>query len=457
MADEDQAVSSLMAELAAYMAGAGKRELPPEVAERAKLHLVDTFAAIISGSRLLPGRRAVAYVRSLGGPREAGVMGTRIVTSVMQAALANGMCGHADETDDTHPPTRSHPGTSVVPAALAIAERYELSGAGMLRAIVLGYDICARLLLALDNMHLLRTGHHAGAKGGLFGSAAAAGALLRLDARRMRYLLSYCAQQAAGSYIIHRDLEHIEKAYVIGGMPAQNGIAAVLMVKHGFTGVEDVLSGSPNFLSLYAPQANREALVRGLGTDFEIMRGGIKYWPAGGPIQAPLHVLRDLILEHGFGAHEVESLTVRMPDKELGIVNNREMPDISVQHLLAVMLLDGNVTFASAHDYARLSDPHVMNMRSRITAVGDPALTDPSRRWRCAMEIKLKDGRQFCQQTMAARGGLDNPLTRQDAEEKALDLIAPALGKLRSRKLITALFEVHQMKNMRAMRRLYAV
>ena len=456
MTNEDQVVSPLMAELVAYMAGAGKRKLPPEVDERARVHLVDTFAAIISGSRLLPGRRAAAYVRSLGGPREAGVMGTRIVTSVMQAALANGMCGHADETDDTHPPTRSHPGTSVVPAALAIAERYELSGTAMVRAIVLGYDICSRLLLALDNMHLLKTGHHAGSKGGLFGSAAAAGALLRLDARRMRYLLSYCAQQAAGSYIMHRDLEHIEKAYVIGGMPAHNGIAAALMVKHGFTGVEDVLSGSPDFLSLYAPQADREALVRGLGTDYEIMRGGIKYWPAGGPIQAPLHVLRELIREHGFSAHEVAHLTVHMPDEELGIVNNRDMPDISVQHLLAVMLLDGNVTFAIAHDYARVSDPQVMRMRSRITAIGDPGLTDPSRRWRCAMEIGLKDGRQLYRKTMAAKGGLDNPLTRQDAQEKALDLIGPVLGKLRSRKLIAELFEVHRTKNVRVMRRLYA-
>ena len=86
---------------------------------------------------------------------------------MMQAALANGTCGHADETDDTHPPTRSHPGCSVVPATLALCEHFELSGTAMLRAMVLGYDLCARLLLALDNIHLLKTGHHAGSKGGL--------------------------------------------------------------------------------------------------------------------------------------------------------------------------------------------------------------------------------------------------------------------------------------------------
>src|SRR5712691_9497406 len=134
-------ISPLMQQLSTYIAGALKKPLPPEIVERAKVHVVDTFSAMISGSRLLPGKKATAYVKSLGGKPEAGVTGTRIVTSAANAALANGMFGHADETDDTHPPTLTHPGTSVVPAALAIGERNRLSGTAVLRAIVLGYDI----------------------------------------------------------------------------------------------------------------------------------------------------------------------------------------------------------------------------------------------------------------------------------------------------------------------------
>jgi len=455
MAAKSALVSPLMLDLAGYMAGALKRKLPAEVSERAKIHLVDSVAAIVSGTRLLPGKRAVAYVKSLRGPREAGVLGTRIVTSAIYAALANGMCGHADETDDTHPPTRAHPGASIVPAVLAIGERHQLSGESILRAMVLGYDICARVLLALDNIHLLKTGHHAGSKGGLFGSAAATAALLELDARRMRYVLAYCSQQASGSYVMHRDSEHIEKAYVVGGMPAHNGVAATLMVSHGFTAVEDELSGQPNFLSIYAPNADREALTRGLGRDYEIMRGGIKYWPVGGPVQAPLHVLRDLMREHKFKADDVEKLVVRMPDKELAIVNNRDMPDISVQHLLAVMLIDGNVTFASAHDYSRVRDARVLKLRKRIEAAGDPALTDPERRWRCAMEVTLKNGRILAHKTMAAKGGVDSPLAREDEEEKALDLMAPRLGTQRSRALIAALLGFEKIKNARRLRTLY--
>ncbi len=449
-------VSAATLELSKYIAGAIRKPLPRAVAERAKLHLVDTFAAMISGSRLLPGKTATAYVRTLGGKPEAGVIGTRIMTSAANAALANGMLGHADETDDTHPPTLTHPGTSVVPAALAIAERNRLTGEAALRAIVLGYDICARLLLALKPMPFLRSGHHAGAFGQLFGAAAAAGALLKLDARRVRYMLSYTGQQAAGLYTMFRDPEHIEKAYAMGGMPAHNGTQAALMVAHGFTGVEDIFTGERDFFFTFASEADRAELTRGLGRDFEVLRGGIKRWPVGGPIQGPLHVLRELIQQHGFAADDVLELIARLPDKELEIVNNRDMPDISVQHLLAVMLLDGTVTFASAHDFKRMRDPRVLKLRERIRAVGDPGLTDAERRWRCVMAVKLNDGRTLTHQTMAAKGSFENPLTPQEEEDKALDLIAPILGKQRSRNLLAALWNIDTLNDVCSLRKLYA-
>ena len=448
-------ISPLMHALSTYIAAALRRKLPPPVSARAKLHIVDTFAAMLSGSRLLPGRQAIAYVRSLGGKPEAGVFGTRIVTSPANAALANGMFGHADETDDTHPPSLTHPGTSVVPAALAIGESRNLSGEQVLRAIVLGYDICSRLLLSLKPMPFLRSGHHAGAFGQAFGAAATAGALLGLDAGQVRHLLSYTAQQASGLYTMFRDPEHIEKAYGMGGMPAHNGTAAALMVEHGFTGVEDVFSGERDFFFTFSPEADRAALVRGLGKDYELLRGGIKRWPVGGPIQGPLHVLRALMEKHRFTADDVEKLVARLPDKELEIVNNRDMPDICVQHLLAVMLMDGTVTFASAHDFERMKDRAVLKLRRRIQAVGDPKLTDAQRRWRCVMAVRLKDGRTLRHQTMAAKGSFENPLTRDEEEEKALDLIEPVLGKGRSRTLLARLWAFDRIANVRALRPLY--
>lgn len=435
------------------------RTAPPRAAtERAKIHVVDTFAAMISGSRLLPGKAAIDHLRTLGRGTEAGIIGTRMRATIAHAALINGMFGHADETDDTHPPSLTHPGTSVLPAALAVGERDSLSGKTVLRAVVLGYDICSRLLLSLKPMPFLRSGHHAGAFGQLFGAAATAGALMKLDERQVRYMLSYAGQQAAGMYTMFRDPEHIEKAYAMGGMPAHNGLSAALMAENGWTGVEDIFSGERDFFHTFGPDEgyDRGALIRGLGSDFEVMRASIKRWAVGGPIQGPLHVLRDLMQEHRFRAKDVAGLIARMPDKELEIVDNRPMPDICVQHLLAVMLSDGTVSFKSAHDFKRMKDPKILALRKRIRAVGDPKLTDVQRRWRCVMEIRLRDGRLLKHQTMAAKGSFENPLTRSEEEEKALDLLLPVLGEARSRRLLDALWNFEKIPDVRALRRLYS-
>jgi len=449
-------ISPLMQEVSGHIAGTLKRKLPAEVEERGRIHLVDTFASMLSGSRLLPGKKALAFVKPLGGTREAGIIGTRIVTTTLNAAIANGTFGHADETDDTHPPTRSHPGTSVVPTALALAEWRQMPGEQMLRAMVLGYDLCARTLLALDATRYANSGRHAGAMGQLFGATAAACALLKLDTRKIRYALSYAAEHVGGIATMFRDTEHMEKAYAMGGMPAHDGLSAALMAARGFTGVEDVFSGEPNFFTIYIDQAKPDEMLKGLGTVHEIMRGGIKRWTVGGPIQGPMHVLYDLIRQHKFKADDVERLVARVPVLELKIVDNRDMPDISLQHLLAVMLLDGTMTFKAAHDYKRASDPKVLKMRERIQAIADPGIPAPVRGWRCVMEVTLKDGRKLTHQTMAAKGSPDNPLNRDEVAEKALDLMGPVIGKARGQALIATLYDIGRVKDARALRKLYS-
>ena len=162
-------ISPLMKTLSAYIAGAVKRPLPEAVVEKTKHHVLDTFAAMVSGSRLLPGKKAIGYAKSLGGVKEATVVGSRLVTSAQHAALANGMLGHADETDDSHAPSLSHPGCAVVPAALAMAEREGRNGATFLRAVALGYDVGCRLGLALHPYDFRTVGHSTHSFGPMFG------------------------------------------------------------------------------------------------------------------------------------------------------------------------------------------------------------------------------------------------------------------------------------------------
>src|SRR2546430_8280530 len=162
-------------------------------------------------------------------------MGRNTIPPAVNAALANGMLAHADETDDSHAPSLTHPGCGIVPAALAMAERERRDGTALLRAVALGYDVGCRLTLSLDPYQFREDGHSTHSFGPMFGAAAAAGALAGLDESQARHLLSYTAQQASGVSCWMRDPEHIEKAFDFGGMPAGNGGAAAAMVAHGFT------------------------------------------------------------------------------------------------------------------------------------------------------------------------------------------------------------------------------
>jgi 2-methylcitrate dehydratase PrpD len=451
-------VSPLMKELSAYIAGALKRPLPEAVVEKTKHHALDTIAAMVSGSRLLPGRKAIAYAKALGGAKEACVIGSRLVTTAQHAALANGMLGHADETDDSHAPSLCHPGCAIVPAALAMAEREGRNGTAFLRAVALGYDIGTRVNLALGDYDFRDVGHSSHSFGPSFGAAAAAGALAGVNAQQARWLLSYTAQQCSGISCWMRDEEHIEKAFDFGGMPARNGVVAATMIAAGFTGVDDVFSGERNFFVAYdesrrigrPPEPQR--LVQGLGSTYEIVNTNIKRWSVGSPIQAPLDSLLDLIRAHGIRAGDVEKLTVRVSKQGANTTDNRTMPDICMQYMCAVMLLDGIVTFASAHDEKRMTNREVLGLRSRIELVGDEEMTRalPSRQ--AIVELKLKDGRSLRHHTKAVRGTAQNPMARAEVDEKAYHLMAPVLGKARARALCDAVWALERLSNMRKLR-----
>src|SRR5688500_770281 len=445
-------ISPVMRALSAYIAAALAKPLPATVVEKTKHHILATIAAMVSGSRLAPGKKAVGYVKTLGGGKEACVIGSKIVTSAVNAALANGMLAHADETDDSHAPSLTHPGCGIVPAALALAEREQRNGTALLRAVTLGYDVGCRLTQSLDAYQFREDGHSTHSFGPMFGAAAAAGALAGLRESQVRHVLSFTAQQASGISCWMRDGEHIEKAFDFGGMPARNGVAAATMVAHGFTGVDDVFAGERNFFVAYGRAPDPASLIRGLGDNYEIMNTNIKRWSVGSPIQAPLDSLVDLIREHGIRADDVEGVVVRVAHQGANTVDNRAMPDICMQHMCAVMLIDGKVTFASSHDEKRMRDSKVLALRSRIELRGDDGLSAamPSRQG--IVEIILRDGRELKRHTQAVRGSAENPMTRGEVDEKCYDLIAPVLGRARARRLCDAIWQLEKVRDARALR-----
>jgi len=324
--------------------------------------------------------------------------------------------------------------------------------------VALGYDIVARANFALGAMHFHLAGHSTHSFGAHFGATAAACAMAGLDAARVRSALAYAAQLASGISTWMRDPDHVEKAFDFGGMPARNGVSSAVMVAHGFSAVEDVFSGERNFFFAYDERARTgkppmpQRLAQDLGSVYEIMNTNIKRWSVGSPIQAPLDSLLDLIRTHGIKHDQVEHVTVKVAKQGANTTDNRHMPDICMQHMCAVMLIDGIVTFESAHDEKRMRDKTVQAVRSRITLIGDEALTRvmPSRQG--IVEIKLKDGRTVSHHTKAVRGTAENPMTRAEVDEKAYHLLAPILGKKRARGLCDAVWSLDKVKDMRALR-----
>ena len=451
-------ISPAMSALSDYMAEAGGKAVPEAVVEQAKLHILDTVGAMVSGSGLRPGRLAIAFARGYGGEPVATVVASRVACGPIEAALANAMLAHSDETDDSNAPSQSHPGASTVPAALAAGERFDIDGARFLRAVTLGYDIGARVTMTLGLEAFQAEGHKSThAVAATFGASAAAGCAAGLSAQQMRWLLDYAAQQSSGIAAWQRDTDHIEKAFVVAGMGARNGVTAALLVQAGWTGVDDILSGADNYLAAYAPGADAAGLTDQLGARFEIARTNIKKWTVGSPIQAPLDALDLLLAENRFHADQVREVVVRVATHEASIVDNRSIPDICLQHMIAVMLIDGTASFAAAHDVARMQEAEVLRQRAKVTLVPDEELQRRLPRREATVEVVLQDGRRLTRHVDAVRGTAENPMPRVEVVAKACDLMAPVLGAAKCTALTDRVLALEDVRSVRELRPLLQV
>src|SRR5262245_18273705 len=226
-AGPDQPIGEVMTTLSAYMSRARDQALPPKALEQAKWHILDTIAAMVSGSELPAGRAATLFARAYGGEKVATIVADTIVCGPFEAALVNGTLAHADETDDSWP-GGWHPGAGVVPAALAAG----ISGAHFVRAVAVGYDLGARMLITIrPGLPDSHKGTHA-----ISGQRAACGAAAcaaSLSPQQMRWAMDYTAQQCSGIASWFRDRDHIEKGFVYGGMPARSGVTSALLVRAG--------------------------------------------------------------------------------------------------------------------------------------------------------------------------------------------------------------------------------
>lgn len=434
-----------------YLAAAGEMELAQDTIEAAKLHILDTIAAMVSGSGLTAGRQGAKAAAALGGPAEAIVIGTDHLVGAAAAALANGMAAHADETDDSHAPSLSHPGCAVVPAALAMGERLGASGAILLRAVVAGYDVGCRVGRALGrdavDMRFSRPSSHAIV--GTFGAAAAAAVIIKADQLNCRHILSYAAQRAAGVTTWQRDVDHVEKSFVFAGSPASSGVLVATMVDLGCTGVDDVFSGHPNWLDAVSRTPDPGELSKKLGERFEVVLTNIKRYSVGSPAQAAVQAAEEMINRYAPEVKDIAGIEILLPADLAGVVDDRGMPDVNVQYLVAGTLLDGRCSFAMSHDYARMNDQDITKLRRCTILIADASRAGSRS---AELRVRLRDGRVLQAAVKDVRGTAQNPMNTHEVQAKALDVMSPVFGGERAEKIVAAIERIDELKDLRDLR-----
>ena len=407
--------------------------LPPDVVARALDLLRDHLGVALGGAgeeSSVVLRRGLAALGLQGG---ATVLGTAERLPAPHAALANGAAAHALEMDDTHQGGSLHLGATVFPAALAAAELVGASGERVLRAAVAGYDVAARLAMALGPAAHYRRGFHLTATCGAFGAAAAAGAVLGLDAAVIAAALGIAGSQAAGSMEFLADGSWTKRFQT--GWAACAGLHAAALAQAGFSGPATILEGRFGFLHAYSDGATTAPLAAHEG--YELMRTSVKPHACCRYMQGPIDAVLALRAAHRIEPDQVERVEVGMLAAGFPIVcepaeaKRRPASVVEAQFSLpfgvAVALARGA---ASPAEFAPacLRDPTVGGLMERVVGVRDPALDAAfPRAWPCWVRIALRGRPPLEAHIEHPRGDPESFLTPAELERKFRTLASRAL------------------------------
>ncbi len=429
---------TITAKLASYISRLSYADLPPDVVTQAKKVILDALAGQVACSLLENGKLIIEFGKALGGPPEASVFGGGFKVSAVAAALVNGTLGHGDEIDESLEEV-GHASAVMVPSAFACAEKTAASGKDLITAVVAGYDIAGRLADAGVSMSKLMFRYNQGTMSSLWAAATAARAL-RLDAERTRIALGLAACQSGGFYDLGSEARHMAKSLMLG-LGSRNGVSAALLARLGYDGPASVFDGENNVVAAAAGKGyDPAALTRGLGKKFVIMDTCIKLYSAGHPIHAPADGMFRIMAREKLKAPDIKAITVKQPEHEQKIVDNRDMPNICLQYCLAVAAFDGVLTW-DQYEPERLNDPKVAELRRRIRSIHDPELDarkKVTKAHSAEVEVETYDGRRFVERVDYPPGDPGNPVTQADVDRKAVYYASKVLGDTGAQRLVEA-------------------
>ncbi|MCX7962071.1 MAG: MmgE/PrpD family protein [Burkholderiales bacterium] len=436
--------AAVVERFAEWAVAARAAPLPEAVLHHAKRAAIDFTAAMIAGARSAPAallERALAEELDRGGARLA--LGRR--ASVRAAALLNGTAAHAMEVDDIYREGIFHPGAPTIAAALAVGQSQGASGLSFLRALVVGYEIGARIAEAMGRAHY-RYWHATGTIGG-FGACAAAAELLELDAARFAHALATAATFAAGLQQAMRGDSTSKPLHA--GRAAEAGLLAALAAREGARGALDALEGEAGLGAAMGDAPDWGRALAALGGEFRIARITFKNHACCGHAFAAIDGALALRARLGVGARDIARVRVATYRAALEVAGHDDPRTaaearFSLRYAVAHALAHGSVRLA-AFEPARLADPRTRDLMRRIEIAVDPELDRafPARR-AARVAIETADGRRAEHLQPTRVGDPEQPLSDAQLEDKFLELVAPVLGEDEARARLARLWRLEE-------------
>jgi 2-methylcitrate dehydratase PrpD len=411
--------------LAEYAAALRYQDLTAEVVQRAKDCIIDTVAAIICGAALPWSRIVIGYAARTGPGGQCRILGTGSApVQAPAAALANGALAHAFELDSlTRPGAGAHPGATVLPPALAIAQERGADGRALITAFVAGNEVMIRIGRATGHTNEAR-GFHAPGTTGPFGGTVAAGRLLQLDAAAMTNALGIAGSLCGGLLEFARgDGGMVKRLHL--GRASEGGVLAASLAADGFAGPRTVLEGEFGFLKVFCTKWDKAQLTRGLGEEFVVSTTVLKRYPCHATAHAAVKAVRELQAEHGFAGAEVEAITVTGTQLMVERHNIVEPADLMLAQysipFCVALALYREARDPESFDATALHDPRIRALCRRVGLLPQPDGEHGG--MASTVTIALGDGRRF------ERRAEDGMLEPGELEDKFLRLTRAALGE----------------------------
>lgn len=392
--------------------------------ERAALHLLDWLGCAFLG-RSAPAAQALARWARAGaaGPCSTWAVGLR---DASVAALVNGGLGNLLELDDLHRQSIVHPGDTVVPAALAMAEREGASGQMLLEAVLRGYEVAIRIGNAAGPGHYRYW--YSTATCGVFGAAAACAHLLALDAERSLDALGQAGMMAAGLWQCRQEPTFSKQ--LASGRAAQSGLLAADLARTGFAGARQILEGSHGFFAATCDQPDVAALLADADGPWKIHEVSFKPWPACRHVHPAIEAALAL-RAGGLDPQQLQALRLytyadAIAFADCPLPQTEHQARFSLQHAIAVALLRGDMRLQDSAPEA-LADTAIAQLRQKVQVQEDCAFTHAyPARYGARLVARSHSGQERAVEVQTAKGDPENPLSQAELQAKALGLMQVA-------------------------------